>query len=63
MVSGSTPLVGSMFGGPVWLRCLASMGAAIAVKYTLDNPQKAFERVQGLMSPAAFLLRKAILSY
>lgn len=61
IVSGSALAVGTLIGGPVWIGCLAAIGTAVAVKYTLDNPDKAFKRVQELVAPAKRTLRHMIL--
>lgn len=59
LVSGTTILVSSLIGGPVWLGCVAGLMAGVAVSKMLDNPQKAFERAQAVLGPAAEAFRTA----
>ncbi|MCJ7987947.1 hypothetical protein MUB16_35445 [Priestia sp. OVL9] len=62
LVSGGSLLVGSLVGGPVWIGCIASVGAAIAINYTIEHPEKTFERIQSLIRPTASVLRKVSIS-
>ncbi|PLS16049.1 hypothetical protein CVD28_18545 [Bacillus sp. M6-12] len=58
IVSGSAIAVGTVIGGPVWLGCMVGIGTAVAVKYVLNNPEKAFTKVQDLIKPANSIFRK-----
>lgn len=62
IVSGGALLAGSLVGGPVWIGCLASIAAAISINTAIENPEKTFKRVQGLITPASVVLRKVTLS-
>lgn len=61
LVSGGAILISSLVGGPVWLGCLAGVGAAVAIRYSLDHPDRVIERVKSLVSPASNILRQAAL--
>ncbi|MGE7602982.1 hypothetical protein ACQKL5_10785 [Peribacillus sp. NPDC097675] len=62
LVSGGSLLIGGLVGGPVWMGCIASIGAAIALNYAIENPEKTIYRMQGLIKPTTTILRKASLS-
>jgi hypothetical protein len=62
IVSGGALLVGGLFGGPVWIGCLASVGAAMAINYSIENPEKTFYRIKEIVKPTASILRKVSLS-
>lgn len=61
LVSGSALLVGGLVGGPVWLGCLTSMCTALSIRFLINNPEKAFNKVQELINPAQNLMRKVSL--
>ncbi|WP_309119844.1 hypothetical protein [Paenibacillus sp.] len=61
IVSGSALMASSLVGGPVWLGCLAAVGAAVAVQHLLDRPDKAYERMRSLLEPASHLARSVSL--
>lgn len=63
IVSGGAVLIGQAIGGPIWLGCLAGIGAAIAIRYSLDNPQKVMNRISTLVDPATDILKKGISHY
>jgi hypothetical protein len=63
LVSGSAIMVSGIIGGPVWLGCLAAVGTAVAVRYSIDNPEKAFERIKGTFDTTSKVLKRASLSY
>ncbi len=62
IVSGSSLLIGGLVGGPIWLGCIAAIGAALAISYSLDHPEKAFMRIKDMIKPTASILRKVSLS-
>jgi len=61
-VSGSAILVGHIIGGPIWLGCTVTIGTAIAVRYGIDHPDKAFERMTKLVDSASGVMRKVSLA-
>jgi hypothetical protein len=62
IVSGGALLVGGLVGGPLWIGCLASVSAALALNYSIENPEKTFIRVKDIVKPASSILRKVSLS-
>lgn len=62
IVSGGALMVGGLVGGPVWIGCLASVGAAIALNYAIENPEKTVLRMKELIQPSTSILRKVTLS-
>ncbi|MFD0051457.1 hypothetical protein ACFVHQ_19400 [Actinomycetes bacterium NPDC127524] len=58
IVSGSAIAAGALIGGPVWLGCMVGIGTAVAVKYVINNPEKAFTKVHDLIKPANSVFRK-----
>ncbi|RDU37043.1 hypothetical protein DRW41_10165 [Neobacillus piezotolerans] len=62
IVSGGALLVGGIVGGPVWIGCIASVAAAVALNYAIDDPKKTFERMHAIIKPAASTLRRVSLS-
>jgi len=62
IVSGGAILMSGLVGGPLWLSCITAVSTAIAVRYTLDNPHDAFERVKSVMKPANEILKKVSVS-
>lgn len=61
-VSGSAILVGHIIGGPIWLGCTVTIGTAIAVRYGIDHPDKAFERMTKVVDSATGVIRKVSLA-
>lgn len=61
-VSGSAILAGHIIGGPIWLGCTVTIGTAIAVRYGIDHPDKAFERMTKLVDSASGVMRKVSLA-
>lgn len=61
-VSGSAILVGHIIGGPIWIGCTVTIGTAIAVRYGIDNPDKAFKRMTKLVDSATGVMRKVSLA-
>lgn len=57
VVSGSAIAAGAILGGSIWIGCLASMAAAVAVRYCLDQPEKAVERANILINEGVRLSR------
>jgi hypothetical protein len=62
IVSGGALLAGGLVGGPVWIGCLASVGAAMAINYSIEHPEKTFVRIKEMIKPTASILRKVSLS-
>ena len=58
IVSGGSVLLTGIIGGPLWLNCMAAISTAAAIKYMLDNPQKALERAKSTIRSASGLLAK-----
>lgn len=46
IISGTSIAVSSLFGGPIWFGCIASVGATIAVRYAVEKPEKAFTIIE-----------------
>jgi hypothetical protein len=61
IVSGSTLLVSSMIGGPIWIGCIAGLMTAIAVSKGLDKAETSFKRNLELINPARHVLQKLLL--
>ncbi|MFD2446602.1 hypothetical protein ACFSO7_21925 [Bacillus sp. CGMCC 1.16607] len=62
LVSGGSLMIGSLVGGPVWIGCIASIAAAIAINYALEKPEITFNRIHSLIKPTTTILRKVSLS-
>ncbi|WP_456276557.1 hypothetical protein [Bacillus sp. AK128] len=62
IVSGGSIMVGSLVGGPIWIGCIASIAAAIAINYAIEKPEVTFNRVHQLIKPTTSVLRKVSLS-
>lgn len=62
LISGGSLLIGGLVGGPVWMGCVASIGAVIALNYAIENPEKTIDRMQSLIKPTTSILRKVSLS-
>lgn len=52
LVSGSALLAGSLVGGPLWLGCVTTILTGVAVKYALDQPEKALARTKQTVKAA-----------
>ena len=63
IVSGSAIAAGAILGGSLWTGCLASMAAAVAVRYCLDKPEKALERANMVLNEGVKLSRIMKQSY
>ncbi len=61
LVSGGALLAGTLVGGPVWLSSIAAVGTAITLRYMMNNPEKAFLKVQEILKPAQRAVRKMTL--
>ena len=59
LVSGSALLVSSLVGGPAWLGCVTAILTGVAVKYTLDHPDKALKRARRVAADATAVIRGA----
>lgn len=57
VISGTSIAVSSLIGGPVWFACMASIGATIAVRYAIEKPDKAYEKIQN----SAKIIKKYVL--
>jgi hypothetical protein len=58
LISGGALLVGSLVGGPVIINCIAAVGTAVALRYLLNNPEHAFNKVQEILKPAKRVIGK-----
>ncbi|SHF12197.1 hypothetical protein [Caloramator proteoclasticus] len=57
IISGTSIAVSSLIGGPMWISCIASIGATVAVRYAIEKPDKAYEKIK----TSGDLLKKYIL--
>lgn len=62
ITSGGSIMVGSLVGGPIWIGCVASVCAAMAINYSLDNPEKAYTRMVDISKNMDSVFRKVSLS-
>lgn len=46
IISGTSIAISSLFGGPIWFGCIASVGATVAVRYAIEKPDKAYEKIR-----------------
>lgn len=58
LVSGSSLLMASLVGGPVWLGCATAVLTGVAVKYAIDDPSRALERTKRVTDAAATLFKE-----
>ncbi|EGP5302133.1 hypothetical protein EAC14_13565 [Enterococcus faecium] len=58
IVSGGALITSSIVGGPAWISMVASICAALSIKYAIENPEKTFQRVIDLKAPVQSIMRR-----
>lgn len=58
IISGASILTGALIPGPGWFTMLAAFGAALAMQYAIDSPEKTMARLQLIKQPVESVYRQ-----